>query len=388
MIYSKILTNTHVRAHYFKQGFFKNISEFNDDKNAIFLYDQHDYALHNILFKDCLSSEHWQYFKDELNTKILIYFADDFFHIKDIIDIASGIKLLGLDTSRIYFLVMDNNFKEFAETNFKKLGIQGINIQEYNILMNNVQIMYNPYFLDITHKFSSLSRNFRIWRLKLYAELFRNDLLKHFIYSFDNKDPYSSITYPVETLPELLKQNGYNHVDDKLVEWLSNAPYSLGEFNNKYSNKTYESILESDFHILIESHFDPFAHDIGQRYLIPVEDYSPAFPTEKTYKVIGCSRPFIAHTTPYFLKGLRQLGYKTFSPFIDESYDLIEDNTERLNAIVKEVNRICLLDQTKYDTIVKGCKEIAQFNQKLLIQKQQETKFNENFSFLVDIFKN
>jgi hypothetical protein len=387
MIYSKILTGKHVRANYFKDGFFKNISEFNDDKDAIFFYDQHDYALHNIRFNECLSLEHWQYFKDEPNTKILIYFADEFFHIKDVIDIAEGIKLLGLDTSRIYFLVMDNNFKEFADTNFEKLGVKGVNVQEYNVLMNNVQIMYNPYFLDTVHKFSSLSRNFRIWRLQLYAELFRNDLLKHFIYSFDNKDPYSDVTYPIETLPSLLKTSGYNEIDDALIEWLSHAPYSLGDFNNKYSNTTYESILKSDFHILIESHFDPFIHDTGERYITPVEDYSPAFPTEKTYKVIACSRPFIAHSTPYFLKGLRQLGYQTFSPFIDESYDLIEDNTERLNAIVKEVNRICLLDKTKYDTIVSGCKEIAQFNQKLLIQSQEETKFNENFNFLVNIFK-
>lgn len=31
--------------------------------------------------------------------------------------------------------------------------------------------------------------------------------------------------------------------------------------------------------------------------------------------------PFIVYGSPFTLKSLRELGFKTFSPFIDESYD-------------------------------------------------------------------
>jgi hypothetical protein len=35
------------------------------------------------------------------------------------------------------------------------------------------------------------------------------------------------------------------------------------------------------------------------------------------------------------------MGYKTFSPFIDEAYDLIENDEQRLLAIVGEIKRLC-----------------------------------------------
>ena len=55
------------------------------------------------------------------------------------------------------------------------------------------------------------------------------------------------------------------------------------------------------------------------------------------------------YSTPQHLKRLQILGYKTFSPYIDESYDLIENNKERFYAIVNEIDRInkSLAEQTK-----------------------------------------
>ena len=44
-------------------------------------------------------------------------------------------------------------------------------------------------------------------------------------------------------------------------------------------------------------------------------------------------------STPYCLKKLRELGFKTFHPFIDESYDSIEDDLERMKAIFTELDK-------------------------------------------------
>jgi hypothetical protein len=67
------------------------------------------------------------------------------------------------------------------------------------------------------------------------------------------------------------------------------------------------------------------------------------FPTEKVFKPILHLHPFVAVAPQGYLQGLRDLGYQTFDPMIDESYDKISNNTSRLKAIMSEVRRLCSL---------------------------------------------
>lgn len=55
--------------------------------------------------------------------------------------------------------------------------------------------------------------------------------------------------------------------------------------------------------------------------------------TEKTFKAIALEMPFVL-VAPYgSLAYLREYGFETFSPYIDESYDLIEDPVARIEAV-------------------------------------------------------
>ena len=65
--------------------------------------------------------------------------------------------------------------------------------------------------------------------------------------------------------------------------------------------------------------------------------------TEKTWKPIMNLHPFILVANKHSLKHLRNYGFKTFSPFIDESYDDIDDVEGRIIAIQNEVDRLCKL---------------------------------------------
>lgn len=96
------------------------------------------------------------------------------------------------------------------------------------------------------------------------------------------------------------------------------------------------------------------------------EKSCPRFLTEKTFKPIANKQPFILVTVPYTLELLHELGYKTFNGIIDESYDKILDDNERLYAIVEELKR---LSKYSYVDIVNNCKEIVEYNYKLLISK-------------------
>jgi hypothetical protein len=62
---------------------------------------------------------------------------------------------------------------------------------------------------------------------------------------------------------------------------------------------------------------------------------SDIFNTEKIFKPMIHRHPFILVGPYKTLEKLRELGYKTFSEFWDESYDDIEDPAERLLKIVE-----------------------------------------------------
>ena len=63
--------------------------------------------------------------------------------------------------------------------------------------------------------------------------------------------------------------------------------------------------------------------------------------TEKTFKFLIAKIPFILCGMPNSLKVLRDMGYKTFSPYINEAYDLLEDDESRAMAIADEIERLC-----------------------------------------------
>jgi hypothetical protein len=72
------------------------------------------------------------------------------------------------------------------------------------------------------------------------------------------------------------------------------------------------------------------------------ENEESVFISEKTFKPLACMQPFIIVGSKHTLKYLRKLGYKTFHPYIDESYDDLED-ADRFVAItdlLKQINAI------------------------------------------------
>ena len=55
--------------------------------------------------------------------------------------------------------------------------------------------------------------------------------------------------------------------------------------------------------------------------------------------------PFLIWGSPGCLGLFKSFGFKTFSNIFDESYDLIKDDSERMECILGEVKRMC--DNTK-----------------------------------------
>lgn len=84
--------------------------------------------------------------------------------------------------------------------------------------------------------------------------------------------------------------------------------------------------------------------------------------TEKTLRPIACGHPFILAAGPNSLEYIKSYGFKTFSPWIDESYDSETDSLLRLEKIIKSMKKIQSLPATDQEDVLKEIYKIAEFN--------------------------
>jgi hypothetical protein len=82
------------------------------------------------------------------------------------------------------------------------------------------------------------------------------------------------------------------------------------------------------------------------------------FVTEKTYNCINSRTPFLMAGQPYTLRHLKELGFKTFSDYWDESYDEELYTTKRIDMICNLIDTI----EKDYMSLFKEVKDICEYN--------------------------
>lgn len=97
-------------------------------------------------------------------------------------------------------------------------------------------------------------------------------------------------------------------------------------------------------------------------YSLVMSDNNAVYFDEKIVKPILCRRPFIVIGPRGYLNELRSLGFQTFDPVIDESYDQIEDDHERWTRAFDSLEELSRQNpQSVYDRLRKR----LQHNRKL-----------------------
>lgn len=137
---------------------------------------------------------------------------------------------------------------------------------------------------------------------------------------------------------------------------------------------TVEFYERSRFIIITETGFGnkPFDEDI-ERVSLPSH-----FLTEKTYRTLSTGIPFVLQARAGSLKLLQSKGYKTFHPYINETYDTIEDDQERLIAIANEVKRLCSQSKKEWKQWHKDIQNIIDYNLSVMNNK----KWNLELTFV------
>lgn len=260
-----------------------------------------------------------------------------------------------LSDASFIWLTGDPNGAEVANKRLpnKKFEVLGTFYFEYM-----AQRMFSKYSKEYRvgpreKTFLCLNNILRQSRIDLLEYMLKYDLLKETYYSFigtsrgttstselvdilQTTDRYPNIVNNRNILPLLLSGGEL---------WTAGL---IDEDVVFYENSYFSVVTETLFYDALTSPFP----GIGQ-----VDSITGAMITEKTYKPIIMKHPFILLARPHTLKLLRERGYKTFSPFIDESYDEILDDKLRLKAVADEINRLTKSDLVEFTHQVKDIVE-------------------------------
>jgi hypothetical protein len=76
-------------------------------------------------------------------------------------------------------------------------------------------------------------------------------------------------------------------------------------------------------------------------------------------------RLFVAFTGYKFLANLHSLGFRTFDSVIDESYDLVKNDTERYTQAFDQVKRLCAMDQAQ---VYNRIQDVLEHNYNLIMK--------------------
>ncbi len=213
-------------------------------------------------------------------------------------------------------------------------------------------------------KFLCYNRNPRPHRVALLAQLLKRDLVKQGYLSF-NADAHSvkgSFNEVKRIFPNLINDTTLN-----IRPILNDLPMNLSLVENEdtmfypndadimmYKSSLFSIVTETIFENNIDYHDDGI---LETAHCYPIPMFS-----EKTWKAIRGKHPFILATVPKSLRAFRELGYRTFHPYIDETYDTIENEEERLLAIVNEVDRLCKMSDNETREWLSNVHEITDHN--------------------------
>ena len=178
-------------------------------------------------------------------------------------------------------------------------------------------------------KFLSFNRNMNNPHRPAWCwSAMKHNLLSEGYFSF-----LCNLNYGVDhMLGQILPDDDLDNIDSKVSAIKNLIPYELdtqhvenklGFTTNENNKKEY--YINSYWHITTETEF--------------TNSKSPFF-SEKTWRPILNLQPFIYLGNPGSLRKLKDLGFQTFEPFIDESYDNVSDIKIRYNMILQEILKL------------------------------------------------
>jgi hypothetical protein len=212
----------------------------------------------------------------------------------------------------------------------------------YALNYNKVIVrQYNHDFIS----FNRIINNDRSYRIYFVSLLKEQGLLEKGLVSFNVTDNLSDDWRDeVSSDNSKLSKNAKQHIE-----------YNLTDINKLVIDS---SELPGSASADIPRDQDAFWHVVTETVFY----YDKLHLTEKIFKPIVSKQPFMLLAAPGNLAYLKKYGFKTFESVIDETYDTIQDNDSRIEAVVDQLRWYCNLSPEEKTDIIRRLEPIIQHN--------------------------
>jgi hypothetical protein len=176
--------------------------------------------------------------------------------------------------------------------------------------------------------------------------------------------------YRLKFLDQLAERNLLSHCETSIMR--QDQEFELNLY--KCVNPIFQPVYQEQLNALAENMYpahasadycvDNFVSTDISVVLETVAADTKIHLTEKTLRPIACGHPFMLVAGPGSLEYLRSYGFKTFSPWIDESYDQEPDVVKRMKMVVDQMTRIENLSATDKKHMLAQLKKIAVYNKR------------------------
>ena len=186
----------------------------------------------------------------------------------------------------------------------------------------------------------------RLHRIYLLAELLEAGLFNEGLNSFD-----------ITKRKTLLQDNNFKYAINMYdKELLQTAQYI---FNTKTQIIDIDTTNNLASNINIHMHESTFVDIVTETIVDP----NSLFISEKLWKPIMIGKPFIVLGSNGMLSKLKEMGYKTYDKWFDETYDNTNTLNEKIKIIIKNINsyKDKSIDELRY--IRKQMSETCKYNQ-------------------------
>jgi hypothetical protein len=205
----------------------------------------------------------------------------------------------------------------------------------------------------IQNAFLSLNNNIsnhRSYRISMLARLLDRDMLPHGTLSF-----------------HATQADIWQIIDEDPIHWCEHEKKYAAAQVCKISHHLPINNVDGEGSSQMSAKFGHREYAMWQASLIHVVNetvfYEPKLHlTEKIFKPIVSMRPFVLLGAPGNLQFLKNYGFLTFAPWIDESYDGIEDNDLRLDHIAMETERIARMSIGELRDMLEEMRPVLEHN--------------------------
>lgn len=190
-----------------------------------------------------------------------------------------------------------------------------VSFQDFELWYYQRNLDVQPLSVDRqrTKDFLCLNRIHKMWRAAVITDLESLGVLDNSAWSYCNVDTKDDQENPLQI--DLIPQLRY-----RTQKFLARAPYYADNFTdqqrNDHSQFARDLYQDTCCNIVTESQMD-------------VDQSGGVFLTEKTFKPIKHAQMFFIVGAAGSLAQLRRMGYRVFDHVLDNSYDMIEDATQR-----------------------------------------------------------